>query len=98
MSTSTPTTTSFLSKDNLITLMDRTAHALEQTARLERLLSKLGRPTSKSMRGGADVTKSLALAERALGFTRAALEDMASVLPKTAAKSKNADQVHRLAS
>ncbi len=82
MSTSTQTSTSILSETELITLMDRTAHALEQTARLERLLSKLGRPTSKTMRGSADVTKSLALAERAVGFTRAALEDMAAVLPK----------------
>ncbi len=80
MSTFTQTVTPILSTHDLITLMDRTAHALEQTERLERLLIKLGqrKGTSLLCNGG----RSYAMARRAVGFTRAALEDMEAVLPK----------------
>ena len=84
------TMTQSISGDARAVLEDRTAHALEETARLERFLSKLERPISKGPSVDAKLAKSLATARRAVGFTRAALEDMAAVLPRPAtAQRKN---------
>lgn len=78
------TMTQSISEGARMVLEDRTAHALEETARLERLLSKLGQRTAGSTSVDAKLAKSLAMAKRAVGFTRAALEDMAAVLPRPA--------------
>lgn len=93
------TMTQTISEDARIVLEDRTAHALEETTRLERLLSKLGQGTAGSTSVDAKLEKSLAMARRAVGFTRAALEDMAAVLPRpTTVQRKNAATARRLAS
>jgi len=99
MTTATQTPIPTLSKDALIVLEDRTAHAMEQTERLEHLLSKLAQPTSGGANLDAKLAKSLSTARRAVGFTRAALEDMAAVLPRpTTVTRKNVDTARRRAS
>ncbi len=88
-----------LSEDVRIVLEDRTAHALEQTERLERLLSKLNQSTSKGGSLDGKLFKFLATARNAVGFTRAALEDITAVLPgRTTVTRKNAGSASRLAS